>query len=158
LKTIALLFIFFCTFNTAIAQTDSNRANSPEVEKGKDGYLRTLVGDKWIINAPNGDLLTKQGFEQIRLFKSGRAAVQQNSKWGFIDLNGKQTIPCIYDLVIDFKDTTALVVQNNQWKKINRNGRLLSEQLSQKELARIKKLLHEMRSRNILPSLLNNHY
>jgi gliding motility-associated-like protein len=133
LKTIALLFIFFCTFNTAIAQTDSNRANSPEVEKGKDGYLRTLAGDKWIINAPNGDLLTKQGFEQIRLFKSGRAAVQQNSKWGFIDLNGKQTIPCIYDLVIDFKDTTALVVQNNQWKKINRNGRLLSEQLSQKD-------------------------
>jgi hypothetical protein len=134
LKTIAFLFIFFCTFNTAISQTDSNRANSPEVEKGIDGFVRSFIGDKWIIHSPNGDLLTKKGFDQIRIFKSGRAAVQLNSKWGFIDVNGKQIIPCIYDLVVDFKDSTVLVLENNKWKKISRRGLLVKDQLSEKDL------------------------
>ena len=135
MKTTAFLFIIICTFNTAFSQTDSNSANSPEVEKSKDGHLRSFIGNKWIINAPNGDLLTKQGFDQIRIFKSGRAAVQLNSKWGFIDLNGRQIIPCIYDLVVDFKDSTVLVLQNNQWKKISRSGLLVKNQLSEKDFA-----------------------
>ena len=135
MKTLIYFLIFLCTFGTAFSQTENNSANSPEVEKGIDGYLRTFIGNKWVIHAPNGDLLTKQGFDQIRIFKSGRAAVQLNSKWGFIDLNGRQIISCIYDLVVDFKDSTVLVLQNNKWKKINRNGLLVSDKLSKKDFS-----------------------
>ena len=106
-----------------------------EDEKSKDGFVRSFVGGKWIINSSNGDVLTKQGFDQIRLFKFGMAAVQLNQKWGFIDTNGKQIIPCIYDLVIDFKDSIALVLLDNTWKKINRKGRLISNQLSDIDFA-----------------------
>ncbi len=135
MKILSFLFFFFCTLNTAISQTDSNSANSPEVEKGKDGYLRSFIGNKWIISSPNGDLLTKQGFEQIRIFNSGRAAVQLNDKWGFIDLNGRQIIPCIYDLVVDFRDSTALVMQNNKWKKISSSGLWVKDQLTINDFA-----------------------
>lgn len=135
MKILSFLFLFFCTINTAISQTDSNSTNSPEVEKGRDGYLRSFIGNKWIISSPNGHLLTKQGFEQIRLFNSGMAAVQLNSKWGFIDLNGRQIIPCIYDLVVDFKNSTALVLQNNKWKKISGSGHLVKDQLTIKDFA-----------------------
>jgi gliding motility-associated-like protein len=133
LKTLIYFLIFFCTYNIAISQTDSISANSAEVEKGKDGFVRSFIGDKWVIHSPNGDLLTKKGFDQIRQFKSGRAAVQLNSKWGFIDVNGKQIIPCIYDLVVDFKDSTVLVLQNNKWKKISRSGFLVKDQLTEKD-------------------------
>lgn len=133
MKILSFLFLLFCTLNTAISQTDIYNTYTPEVEKGIDGFIRSFIGDKWIIHSPNGDLLTKKGFDQIRLFKSGRAAVQLNSKWGFIDLNGKQAIPCIYDLVIDFKDSTALVVQNNQWKKISSSGLFVKDQLTVKD-------------------------
>ena len=135
MKILSFLFLFFCTFNTAISQTDISSANSPEVEKGKDGYLRSFINNKWIIHAANGDVLTKQGYDQTRLFKYKRAAVQQNGKWGFIDLKGRQIIPCMYDLVIDFKDSAALVLNNNQWKKINRDGHLISEKLTKKDFA-----------------------
>ena len=133
MKTLIYFLIFFCTYNIAISQTDSISANSAEVEKGKDGFVRSFIGDKWVIHSPNGDLLTKKGFDQIRQFKSGRAAVQLNSKWGFIDVNGKQIIPCIYDLVVDFKDSTVLVLQNNKWKKISRSGFLVKDQLTEKD-------------------------
>ena len=115
---------------SAISQNTSSLYKVLEDEKSKDGFVRSFVGGKWIINSSNGDVLTKQGFDQIRLFKFGMAAVQLNQKWGFIDTNGKQIIPCIYDLVIDFKDSIALVLLDNTWKKINRKGRLISNQLS----------------------------
>ena len=120
---------------SAISQNTSSLYKVLEDEKSKDGFVRSFVGGKWIINSSNGDVLTKQGFDQIRLFKFGMAAVQLNQKWGFIDTNGKQIIPCIYDLVIDFKDSIALVLLDNTWKKINRKGRLISNQLSDIDFA-----------------------
>ena len=120
---------------SAISQNTSSLYKVLEDEKSKDGFVRSFVGGKWIINSSNGDVLTKQGFDQIRLFKFGMAAVQLNQKWGFIDTNGKQIIPCIYDLVIDFKDSIALVLLDNTWKKINRKARLISNQLSDIDFA-----------------------
>lgn len=122
---IALLSLSFF----ANSQNTSNASKILEDEKSKDGFVRSFVGDRWFIKSYNGDLLQKQGFDQIRLFKYGRAAVQLNQKWGFIDTNGRQVIPCIYDMVVDFKDSISLVLLNKKWKKINRNGYLISSQL-----------------------------
>ena len=130
MKSIFYLFTFFSLSLSAISQNTSSLYKVLEDEKSKDGFVRSFVGGKWIIYSSNGDVLTKQSFDQIRLFKFGIAAVQLNQKWGFIDTNGKQIIPCIYDLVIDFKDSIALVLLDNTWKKINRKGRLISNQLS----------------------------
>ena len=135
MKSIFYLFTFFCLSLSAISQNTSSLYKVLEDEKSKDGFVRSFVGGKWIINSSNGDVLTKQGFDQIRLFKFGMAAVQLNQKWGFIDTNGKQIIPCIYDLVIDFKDSIALVLLDNTWKKINRKARLISNQLSDIDFA-----------------------
>jgi gliding motility-associated-like protein len=130
MKSIFYIFAFFCFSLSAISQNTSSRYNVLEVEKSKDGFVRSFVDSNWIIYSSNGDLLTKQRFEQIRLFKFGMAAVQLNQKWGFIDTNGKLIVPCIYDLVVDFKDSITLVLIDNNWKKINRKGRLISSQLS----------------------------
>lgn len=104
-----------------------------EEENGNDGYIRKFLGDKWILLASNGNLLTKQGFQRIRNFKFGRAAVQQNNKWGFIDVKGNQLIPCKYDLVLDFKDSISLVLIENNWKKVNYNGLILDGIISKND-------------------------
>ena len=127
-KNIYLIALLSLSF-FANSQNTSHASKILEDEKSKDGFVRSFIGDRWFIKSYNGDLLQKQGFDQIRLFKYGRAAVQLNQKWGFIDTNGRQVIPCIYDMVVDFKDSISLVLLNKKWKKINRNGYLISSQL-----------------------------
>jgi len=135
LKSLVYIFLFFCSFKVALSQSANYNAIGPEVEKSKDGFIRSFIGDKWILHSSDGNLLTKQGFDQIRLFKIGRAAIKRNNKWGFIDGKGKLIIPCIYDLVVDFKDSTALVLVNNDWTKINRSGLIVANQLTENDFA-----------------------
>ena len=135
MKSLVYIFLFFCSFKVALSQSANYNAIGPEVEKSKDGFIRSFIGDKWILHSSDGDLLTKQGFDQIRLFKIGRAAIKRNNKWGFIDGKGKLIIPCIYDLVVDFKDSTALVLVNNDWTKINRSGLIVANQLTENDFA-----------------------
>jgi gliding motility-associated-like protein len=130
LKTIAVIFFYFFTFYSVFCQTAGVNLTQSEVEKSKDGFTRSFIGNKWMLFTSAGDLLSKQGFQQIRLFKFGRAAVQLNNKWGFIDVAGKQIIPCIYDLAIDYKDSLSLVLKNNYWKKINQKGLIVKQDLS----------------------------
>lgn len=49
-------------------------------------------------------------YDEIDLFSYGLARVCKNGKWGFIDLNGDEVIPCIYDMGVGrFSEGLALV-------------------------------------------------
>ena len=49
-------------------------------------------------------------YDEIDLFSYGLARVCKDGKWGFIDLNGEEVIPCIYDMNVGrFSEGLALV-------------------------------------------------
>lgn len=49
-------------------------------------------------------------YDEIDLFSYGLARVCKDGKWGFIDLNGDEAIPCIYDINVGrFSEGLALV-------------------------------------------------
>lgn len=58
-------------------------------------------------------------------FKDGFAAVENGEKWGFIDTEGKEIIPCSYDMVSSFNEELAAVCKNNKWGYVNTKGKLV---------------------------------
>lgn len=66
----------------------------------------------------------KIDYDYIRRFSEGLAPVRNLSgKWGFIDKNGKEVIPCIYKEVDSFSEGLAGVMgENNKFYYINKNG------------------------------------
>lgn len=60
-------------------------------------------------------------------FKNGRAAVQKEFKYGFIDYTGKFVIEPIYDEVRDFSNGYAAVKKEGKWGFIDVNGKVQVE-------------------------------
>ena len=52
------------------------------------------------------------------------AAVEINRKWGYIDKNGKEIIPCIHDSTMKFSENLAVVEKNSRYGYINQDGKL----------------------------------
>ncbi len=48
--------------------------------------------------------------------------VQLNGKWGFINKEGKEVIPCKYDVAFEFNEGLALVQLNGKFGYIDING------------------------------------
>ena len=48
--------------------------------------------------------------------------VDKNGKWGFVDKNGNEVIPCKYDGAWYFSEGFALVQMNDKWGFIDKNG------------------------------------
>ncbi|MCK8621044.1 WG repeat-containing protein [Prevotella sp. E13-27] len=66
-----------------------------------------------------------QGFESVKYFSEGMAAVRWNNSYGYIDLNGKRVIPSEFDEAYEFKGGLALVKKNNKWGVINKEGKIV---------------------------------
>ncbi len=87
--------------------------NIDDYLKGGDGY----TGWEWYIN-PKYD-----GLVRNTKFCSGRAAVKQNGKYGYIDIKGNTVIGFKYDDAYDFSNGMAKVKQNGKFGYVDRQGR-----------------------------------
>ena len=56
-------------------------------------------------------------------FYDGYAVVQKNGRRGFINKNGYEVIPCIYDDAGDFHEGLAYVNKNGKWGYIDKNNK-----------------------------------
>lgn len=72
----------------------------------------------------NGNKLFKtEKYNKARSFSLSRASVFNGDKWGYIDENGTEIIPCIYNEAYDFQENgLALVCRDGKWGYINTNG------------------------------------
>lgn len=67
------------------------------------------------------------GFDEVRSFKNGAAAVALNGKWGFVDNSGKKIIETKYDSVLDFSEGySAVLTASGKWKYIDKSGKDLT--------------------------------
>ncbi|MBE5822301.1 MAG: DUF3298 domain-containing protein [Clostridiales bacterium] len=60
--------------------------------------------------------------EREYLFFEGMAKVIKNGKYGYINRNGKEVIPCIYDYAYTFSEGFARVCKDDKWVYIDKEG------------------------------------
>jgi len=73
-------------------------------------------------------LKTKYNYDRIGEFCEGMAVVCLHDKYGFIDVDGNEIIPPIYDFASNFQNGTANVKFNNKWRMIDRCGKTVAIQ------------------------------
>lgn len=65
-------------------------------------------------------------YDEIKPFSEGLAAVKRDDKWGFVNMQGEEVIPCIYELVDEFSNGLAGVrTSKGRWGFINKNGSMV---------------------------------
>lgn len=82
----------------------------------------------WGFLDKNGNEAIKAQYRDVKDFRLGLAAVQDNSTgmWGYIDLKGEVAIPHQYQEAYSFNDKgIALAKQNEQYLVIDRDGAVL---------------------------------
>ncbi|MFA4985242.1 MAG: WG repeat-containing protein [Candidatus Brocadiia bacterium] len=78
------------------------------------------LDDKWI---------AEPQFQVAERFSDGMAAVQENGKWGFIDLTGRVCIETDYDYVHPFQEGIGAVDTGHGWLFVRRDGKPLNDAL-----------------------------
>ena len=114
----------------------------------KNGMLRLGIIDYNFENAyqanirytfltnDNKLLCNKTTFQDAHDFEEGVAAVCQNGKWGFLDLNGNMSIPTMYTAVSDFSNGTAVVCNSdNNIQIIDTKGNQIVQEISDLKFA-----------------------
>jgi len=96
-------------------------------ETAKSIYPKIIKsGNKYFIVDKDGEPINKTPYECIDNkeigFSNELIDVKLNGKWGFIDKNGHQIIPCIYDEVHPFFDGLAGVLRTEYWGFIDTKG------------------------------------
>lgn len=65
-------------------------------------------------------------YDEIKPFSNGLAAVRRDEKWGFVNMQGEEVIPCIYEVVDDFSENLAGVrTKRGRWGFINKDGQIV---------------------------------
>lgn len=102
----------------------------------KFGYAWVKKNGKYELINHTGAKVTQDSYEDINLSEH-RTRVKKDGKWGFIDLEGIEVIPCIYDEARDFHVTNmsnrealryirASVKKDGKWKFIDKLGNDIS--------------------------------
>ena len=129
LKIILLFtFTFTFTFTFSIGQNLQHRpadSNSMYVAKV------TVNGTEALIDIDGNYIVPPGIYEYINYddFREGLCDVRKNGKYGFIDINGTEVIPCIWDMAWAFKRGLAVVGRNNNGDllrgMIDRTGKIV---------------------------------
>ena len=67
--------------------------------------------------------LSCKQYSEVGNYFEGLAKVEFQYKWGFIDQEGKEIVPCRYDDVYRFQESMAAVRLNNKWGFIDKEGK-----------------------------------
>ena len=70
-------------------------------------------------------------YDDARSFSEGLARVEQNGKYGFINIKGEVVVPCIYDRVGSFSEGFAKVRKDGKWSIINTKGKVIVAECSE---------------------------
>ena len=64
-------------------------------------------------------------YDNTLRFEEGLACVHLNGKYGFVNLNGEEIIPLIYDYADDFSEGLVLVMIGNEYGFIDKEGKVV---------------------------------
>ena len=69
-------------------------------------------------------IIYDKGYEDVGSFSNGLAKVKKDGKWGFIDLYGKEAIPCVHDKAYSFFSNITAVQNGRKHYIITKNNGL----------------------------------
>ena len=96
-------------------------------------YMSEIQGKSiWTIKDTFQTERTKYQYELIRPHHNRLFAVKRNNKWGFIQRNGFEVIPCAYDSVGRFIANDVIAVKNDQQGILSVNGKWTIEPTNEK--------------------------
>lgn len=102
-----------------VIRDDLGRCGDPAalfVRRGQSVFLLNKDGEE--IAGP---------YEDACPFQDGWAAVKKNGKWGFIDAEGVERIPCRFDDARSFGQYLAAVEENGLWGYVSLRGEMVIE-------------------------------
>lgn len=133
--------ILFKCFGQALNNTDNtniyNKVITYDVEVELDKAVRDKVhvesdikkplifvhngNDKWLIDIESRIVIDNK-YDEMILFKEGFSRVKRNGKYGFVNENLEEIIPCKYDFAYSFSEGMAAVQKGQKWGYIDKNG------------------------------------
>ncbi|MDR2969375.1 MAG: WG repeat-containing protein [Tannerellaceae bacterium] len=97
----------------------ANRRANTSVGRGNSGNRQAVIKSETDSGAE--DIFCR--YDKIMSFIDDMAAARSDGKWGYIDRNGTELIPCRYDEVDAlFRNGMAAVKSDGKWGYIDRNG------------------------------------
>lgn len=86
------------------------------------------IENKLYLLDENGNKVSNETYDNAKTFVSdGAAAVEQDGKWGFVDMNGKMAIAPKYEDANSFCAGVAPVKMDGKWGFINSEGTIVIE-------------------------------
>lgn len=117
------------TAATKIQPTTTTASQAQELKPFFD-YNKLTFGYK----DTKGNVVIQPKYNEAHYFSEGLAAVNigqdkngLGGKWGFIDVNGKEVVPIIYNYVYDFKDGKVNVELNGRKFYIDKTGKEIDD-------------------------------
>lgn len=97
-----------------------------------------VIGGGWLVWKSMGNSYSLEGLAKViptyddwdiqyhsPRFQDGLARVSKDGKWGFIDMTGKEVIPCTYDDVLNFSEGLAVVIKDEKQGYIDKTGNVV---------------------------------
>lgn len=91
----------------------------------KDNTIKNVLHKEPIVRLTPEFCKTVRKYSCLCDFEDGFAAVQNGEKWGFINTEGKEVVPCIYDMLSGFKEELAAVCKKDKWGYVNTKGEVV---------------------------------
>lgn len=90
----------------------------------KDGVVPFRINNKYgIVSISGRELIT--AYDAINVFSEGLAWVEKDGKRGYIDKEGCEIIPLLFDECSDFSEGLAVVKENGLYGFIDKTGKLV---------------------------------
>jgi hypothetical protein len=107
---------------------------NPDPEAALDGMRKTLIESGVDISklpelAPQPPKpASADKYDKMNRYYNGLAAVQKDGKWGFINVNGNEIIPLIYDMACNFTYGDIVVVElDGKMGYVHKSGKVVVE-------------------------------
>ena len=91
----------------------------------KDNIIKKILHEEPMVKLTPEFCKAVRKYNCLWDFENGFAGVQNGEKWGFINTEGKEIVPCVYDMVSSFNDGLAAVCKNDKWGYVNTEGELV---------------------------------
>lgn len=120
LKRTLILLCGLLISEWSMSQNAGGMINRPQKNR-KNNKSETIVAknqsDNRVVNS-----FTK--YDNVMNFDEGLAAVKLNSKWGFIDITGREVVPCKYENAygFGFRKGMACVKLNGKYGFVDKTG------------------------------------
>jgi hypothetical protein len=87
------------------------------------GLVTTMAEGRWLLADSDGTVLTAEPYDWLGECSEGMVLAQRGDRCGFLDICGREVVPCIYDDASSFSDGCALVTLDGEEFFIDPRGR-----------------------------------